>query len=54
MFLRLCFGIVAWLAIFFTLAYCNSYKVNDKILIGLIIFELFVFIIVEHRIWILD
>lgn len=54
MFLRFCFGIVAFISIFFTISYCNTYKINDKILIGLVIFELIVFIAIEHHIWILD
>ena len=54
MFLRLCFGIVACASIWFTMCYFAQNKHNDKIFITIILFEIIVFIIVEHHIWILD
>ncbi len=51
MFLRFCFAIIATAAIFFTCCFLSENRVNDKISAAIIIFEIFVFIAVEHHAW---
>mgnify|MGYP001808615248 CR=1 FL=1 len=51
MFLRLCFAVIAFASIFFTCAYCSNNKIDDKISIAIIIFEVFIFIAVEYQVW---
>lgn len=51
MFLRLCFAIVALASIFFTCCYIQENRVNSKLALIIVIFEMFVFIAVEHQVW---
>lgn len=51
MLLRLCFAIIALFSIFFTIYFLHENRINDKISLGIIIFEILVFVAVEYHIW---
>ena len=50
MFLRFCFAILALASICFTCYYLHENRVNDRISLVIIIFEILVFVVVEYHI----
>lgn len=51
MLLRLCFAIIALVSIFVTVCFLHENRINDRISLGIIIFEILVFVAVEYHIW---
>lgn len=49
MFLRFCFAILALASICFTCCYLHENRVNDRISLVIIIFEILIFIAVEYQ-----
>ena len=51
MFLRFCFAILALASRCFTCCYLHENRVNDRISLVIIIFEILIFIAVEYQAW---
>lgn len=51
MFLRFCFATIAIVSILFTCYYLHENRVNDRISLVIVIFEILIFVAVEYQAW---